>query len=379
MSTICGRCAASSLKLTRQHRILSDKALTVSRGSAYGLYILEYPSIGHISRRHASSASDKRKNPSGAPTSPPWKSYIELHSLSKKVNPPLSTLPADIDLPPASTSDEPFLKKASRYIAIGRAYLRFYATGLKNVYSNYKDSLPIRRQLGLPSYLPSSPPSSNSSSGATSLHTAIDTLKITRADFQLVRRAAYDVRRMIPFGLILLICGEFTPLVVAAVGDAVTPYTCRIPKQLAKTRTKRVEKQQHAFAAVQGGLGSMKPVRDEDAMTWIAEQFGSREFAATASAEQVLRACAVFGLTNSHDRAAVWVPLIYRPRLKKWTEYLALDDALIVQGGGVNALSAREVRIAIEERGGFFELSDQVEMQERQWLSQWLKRRKVIE
>lgn len=123
----------------------------------------------------------------------------------------------------------------------------------------------------------------------------------------------------------------------------------------------------------------MKPVRDEDAMTWIAEQFGSREFAATASAEQVLRACAVFGLANSHDRGAVWVSLIYRPRLKKWTEYLALDDALIVQGGGVDALTAREVRIAIEERGGFVESSDQVEMQERQWLSQWLKRRKVIE
>lgn len=386
MSTICGRCAASSLKLTRQHR-LSDKALTstpsLSRGSVYGLYILDYPSFGYFSnRRHASSSSNKRQ-PATATSWQPPKEYKFL--LAQNVNPPLSTLPADLELPPAGNSGESISQKFKRYIATGRAYFGFYKTGLKNVYYNYKASLPIRRQLGLPSYIPSSPPSSsrNPFSGATSLHTAIDNLQITRAEFQLVRRAAYDVRRMIPFGLILLICGEFTPLLVAAIGDAVTPYTCRIPKQLAKTRAKRVELRQHAFAAVQGGLGSMKPMRDEDAMTWLAEQFGSREFAATASAEQVLRACAVFGLANSHDAGAGWVSLIYRPRLRKWTEYLALDDSLIVRGGGVDVLSAKEVRIAIEERGGFVDFKlgkkDKVEKAEREWLTEWLKRRKFIE
>ncbi|KAF3397372.1 hypothetical protein DPV78_007754 [Talaromyces pinophilus] len=389
MSAICGSCAASSLKLTRHHRLF-DKALTstpsLSRGTVYGLDILDYPSYGYISnRRHASSSSSGKRHPTAATTTS-WKPPKEYKFLlAQNVNPPLTTLPAELNLPPAGNSGEPFAQKVKRYIVTGGRYLRFYKTGLQNVYYNYKASLPIRRQLGLPAYIPSSPPSSshNASSGATSLHTAINTLQITRADFQLVRRAAYDVRRMIPFGLILLICGEFTPLVVAAIGDAVTPYTCRIPKQLAKTRAKRVELRQHAFAAVQGGLGSMKPMRDEDAMTWLAEQFGSREFAATASAEQVLRACAVFGLAKSHDAGAGWVSLIYRPRLRKWTEYLALDDSLIVQGGGVDVLSAKEVRIAIEERGGFVDLNlgkqDKVEEAEREWLTQWLKRRKFIE
>lgn len=126
----------------------------------------------------------------------------------------------------------------------------------------------------------------------------------------------------------------------------------------------------------------MKRMRDEDTMTWLAEQFGSREFAATASSEQVLRACAVFGLAKSHDTGAAWVSLIYRPRLRKWTEYLALDDELIVRGGGVDALNTKEVRIAVEERGGFIDsdLGDQkVEKAEREWLSRWLNKRKFIE
>lgn len=126
----------------------------------------------------------------------------------------------------------------------------------------------------------------------------------------------------------------------------------------------------------------MKPMRDEDAMTWLAEQFGSREFAATASSEQVLRACAVFGLAKSHDASSALVSLIYRPRLRKWTEYLALDDELIVRGGGVDALNLKELRIAVEERGGFVDLDlggQRVEKAEREWLSRWLKRRKFIE
>ncbi|EEA19723.1 conserved hypothetical protein [Talaromyces marneffei ATCC 18224] len=367
----------------------STSTPSLARASIYRPYILEYPSIGYTSRRHASSRRDKRATPSTATTTPPSpKSFLgeSKFAIEQNVNPPLSTLPIDLDLPPVSMSKESFSERSWRRLKTAGKYLVFYRDGLKNTYRNWKASIPIRRQLGLPLYIPSSPPSSarNPSSGATSLYAAIETLKITRSDFQLVRRAAYDIRRLIPFGLIFLICGEFTPLVVVLLGDAVTPYTCRIPKQLAKTRAKRLEQKGHAFAAVQGGLGSMKPMREQDVMTWQALQFGSREFAATASAEQVLRACAVFGLAKSHDQGAAWVSLIYRPRLQKWTEYLALDDQLIVQNGGVDYLSAQELKIAIDERGGFEPSADvrragQVEKAEREWLKLWLKTRKFIE
>ncbi|OKL63456.1 hypothetical protein UA08_02073 [Talaromyces atroroseus] len=403
-SAICGRCAATASHLApqRRGRLPVDNALlsahfvlTRTRHSKIQIYSSSIQTA--ITRRHAtSSASGKRNRPKPSPppnpTTPNARSSSsnarKPASLTPTVNAPVSTLPAELNLPPSpTTATETLPKKLSRFVAFGRAYLAFYKTGLKNVYYNYKDSLPIRRALGLPAYIPTSPPPpearGGNSPGATSFKTAIDALKISRADFQLVRRAAHDVRRMIPFGLLLIICGEFTPLIVAAVGDSVTPFTCRIPRQIEKTRIKRVEQKRCALKAVQGGLGSVKPIPPGSAeeMAWLAEQFGTREFASTASAEQVLRACSTFGLAKSHDRPSFLVPFVYRPRLLRWAEYLDLDDRLIVSCGGVRAMSADEVRIAVDERGGAGVGSDlgleALEKEERRWLSEWLARRKI--
>src|SRR6202042_2549273 len=57
---------------------------------------------------------------------------------------------------------------------------------------------------------------------------------ISRREYQLCLRTSHDIRKLIPFGLILVICGEFTPLVVLALGSTVVPSTCRIPKQVIK-------------------------------------------------------------------------------------------------------------------------------------------------
>jgi hypothetical protein len=74
------------------------------------------------------------------------------------LNAPISTLPIDLITPPLLPPSALLLSKVKRYIEYGRTYLTFYKTGLKNVYRNYRASLPLRRKLGLPSYLPTSPP-----------------------------------------------------------------------------------------------------------------------------------------------------------------------------------------------------------------------------
>jgi hypothetical protein len=277
--------------------------------------------------------------------------------------------------------------KLKRYVALGRAYLSFYKTGLKNVYHNYRASLPLRRSLGLPVYLPISPPpapspsTSSTDSKPTPFRTAVHSQNLSRANFQLVRRAAYDVRRMIPFTFILIICGELTPLAVLALGNAVTPFTCRVPQQIKKARLQRADRKRAALAAHQAqSRGSVTgPAAGSDAeRELLAREFAHAGWVEKASAQEILQACAALGLVRTHTRPPALVSWLYRPRLRRYVEYLALDDELIRQGGGVPAMEAAEVRIAVEERGGVGVADGkecwEAEREERRWLERWLER-----
>lgn len=53
------------------------------------------------------------------------------------------------------------------------------------------------------------------------------------------------MKRVPMFALVMLVCGEFTPLVVIAVSNVV-PWTCRIPKQIDKDR--RILEQRRAIS-----------------------------------------------------------------------------------------------------------------------------------
>jgi len=341
------------------------------------------------SRRYASSSSSAKQQrslpvqsqPPSSSTSNPSSPSIVTTTLSN-VNPPATTRPGSLDVPaplgPSASVGETF----SRYISLGRAYYTFFKTGLKNVYHNYRASLPLRRSLGLPLYLPTSPPPSSGGVGSAFL-TAVTALNLSRSDFQLVRRSANDVRRLIPFAFILLICGELTPLIIVFLGDAVTPSTCQVPKQLDKRQTAKAERKRASFSTIQARLGSATPISpgSEEEMHWLAENFANMDFAASASAEQVLQGCAALGLARTHQQPSFLVPLLYRPRLKQWAQYLDVDDRLIVRGGGPEALLAEELRIAVEDRGGVGVGAGknglEAEREQKRWLERWLARRKL--
>jgi hypothetical protein len=191
---------------------------------------------------------------------------------------------------------------------------------------------------------------------------------------------------MIPFTLILVVCGEFTPLIIPFFGNAVTPFTCRVPSQVSKERDVAAVRKRNALAghtaATAGSLSPMS-VGGKEELNLLATRFANPAFARTADAESVLRACAVFGLAKSHVRfsSGAFVRFVYRPRLERYTSYLAIDDAMIRGGGGVKALVAEEVRVAVEERGGGdvasgYRKDGQRETVEREWLERWLALRK---
>lgn len=312
-----------------------------------------------------SAASHAAKQGSTTVTTPP----------PTQINAPASTLPAPLDLPTVLPANAQTADKLKRLVTIGRAYLAFYKTGLKNVYRNYRASLPLRASLGLPAYIPISPPRKSSND---STHKGIN---MGRGQYQLVVRSARDVRKMIPFTLVLIICGEFTPLIIPLFGSAITPATCRVPGQVAKERdgaSKRKNAAMRAQArAIEPEMLNSVSVGSEEEMRVLAE-FASPRWVKAADKDAVLRACAVFGLVKSHERAGgrALVGLLYRARLERYVEYLGIDDGMIRAGGGVSRLSADEVRIALDERGAgdvaALYTGAKAERAERKWLERWL-------
>ncbi|KAL4894323.1 hypothetical protein BDV59DRAFT_16967 [Aspergillus ambiguus] len=304
------------------------------------------------------------------------------------INPPASTRPAPLDLPAALPSSAPTADKLKRYVTLGRAYLTFYKTGLKNVYHNYRASIPLRRELGLPLYLPTSPVFPPPTTATTPNGKGKGTGKqgssqLTRSALQLTHRAAHDLRRLIPFSLLLVICGELTPLVILVLGNAVTPFTCRVPGQIAKHRRRRAGIVRAVLAQHTGRVVARNPSGAERDLD-VLRGFARPDWVERASREEVLRACAVFGLTGERGPWAVGplVEAVYRPRLRRYVQYLAVDDGLIRGAGGVAAMEGAEVRIAVEERGGVgvvegaegVEEGWEAERVERRWLERWVQK-----
>ncbi|KAJ5766420.1 uncharacterized protein N7511_004036 [Penicillium nucicola] len=327
----------------------------------------------------ASRQQSRRPSPSPSSSSVPSTNIVTT-PLKNEVNAPSSTFPADIVTPVPISPSAGLPDKLKRFVEIGRTYLTFYKTGLKNVYRNYRASIPLRKELGLPVYLPVSPPRTVSRADAPSVQK--ESL-LGRAQFQLVCRSARDVRRMIPFTMILIVCGEFTPLIIPIFGSAITPATCRVPSQVEKERVSAAKRK---IAALDAHVTTSKDSslillqsNSEGQLHLLAKQFADPAWVASADPASVMRAAAVFGLVKRHDRTAgtLLAGMIYRPRLARHVEYLSIDDKMIRVGGGVRALNAAEVRIAVEERGGVDVSTSakdrqQAETVERRWLEQWL-------
>jgi hypothetical protein len=195
---------------------------------------------------------------------------------------------------------------------------------------------------------------------------------------------------MIPFTLILLICGEFTPLIIPLFGAAITPATCRVPSQIAKERESASKRKYLALAAhaniaakEQGAMPASVSVGSAEEMALLATRFAGAEFAVKAGGSEVLVAGAVFGIVGSHRPrlGGLLMGPVYRPRLRRYVRYLEIDDGMIREGGGVRALSSQEVRFALEERGlgdvgSVLRKGGVVEDVERRALEMWLEARK---
>ncbi|KAF2144813.1 uncharacterized protein K452DRAFT_285143 [Aplosporella prunicola CBS 121167] len=280
------------------------------------------PLFLHPAQRFASHLPPQKQNlvKKPAPT-PPVQRNVDPEEL---VNPPVSTSPIPLDLP----EREPGQNYFSHLLRTGKQYLAFYKAGVKNVNVNRG----LAAKLGHARAFPQRP----------------DQCTLSRAEFQLIRRSRYDMRRVPVFAVLLLLLGEWLPLVVVFVSGLV-PRTCRIPKQISKDLYKRELLRRNVPVFSDPAYAREQP------RNWL-----------------VLR-------NRAHGLLPAWLLQTAAPlcptyllwfRLRAHLRYLAVDDYLLKRDGGEKLLIARELRTACDERGINTGSKDKLTMQRA--LGTWL-------
>ncbi|KAK5135136.1 hypothetical protein LTR08_005522 [Meristemomyces frigidus] len=290
---------------------------------------------------------------------------VESSKPGDLVNPPRSVLPPPLVLPERNKSQNVLVY----YFHSGRAYVTFYKEGVKAVWYNYKASSLLRERI-------------------TREHGAKDAVEaaakglITRAEWQILQRNDRDIAKLPVFGVLVLVFGEWLPLLVPFMPGAV-PGTCRIPKQVKGMREAAEERRRISFR--QGISEPSKEQFPDDRVVVAGRPGGHAEWPMADStyvrsvleklrSDQLLHLSSSLSLHNRlWDRIQLPPPgFLLRRALAKKLQSLTLDDKLLLHKDGFSQLSRTEVEIAADDRG--LDVSGQEHEVLRDRLEWWLKR-----
>ncbi|KAF8423850.1 hypothetical protein EV426DRAFT_601404 [Tirmania nivea] len=272
--------------------------------------------------------------PTSSPSAP-----VEI--TSGKLAAPRTTLPGDLEIP-ERLKDE---SSIGYYFKVGKGYLSFYKTGLKNVYRNFMASRDLQKRID--------------NEGKGSITELVDQGKITRGEFQFAMRTRHDSRRIPLFALMFLICGEFTPLVVIAF-SSIVPFPCRIPKQINSDALKLHQRRTASFSTLPPPPATNLFIPSTTAHT--STPAPTKSLAAIPpildlthlTHQQLMHVAITLNLAPSVS-SYIAFPYLLQRRVARKLEYLELDDTLIERFGGVDALvkegGRKELEWAVMERG----------------------------
>lgn len=283
-------------------------------------------------------------------------------------NPPPTTRPPVLSLPTRGDAS-----RVAYLWKLGQTYGRFYKDGLKAVVSNYRLAGKTRKDLeqGM---------GRRYRSTGELLQEAITQGRVTRAEYQLLKRNGRDMGRLPLFGVLVLLLGEWLPLVVAFIPNTV-PGTCIIPSQIESMRRKAEERRRFVFRqgikepAREQLDGTLTDATETEGKVWsLAERQYSRRLVASLREDQLWHLSCTL---NLHGR--MWERLqlpppafLLRRRVAGRLQYMAQDDMLLTQAEGGSSLVPTEVVLACEERG--LDVLGKKEGELRPLLNHWLRR-----
>ncbi|KAF2198567.1 hypothetical protein GQ43DRAFT_338267, partial [Delitschia confertaspora ATCC 74209] len=253
---------------------------------------------------------------------------------NEKLNPPTDTYAPKLEV----AARQPGQNYFSYLLAAGKTYIAFYKEGLKRVRRTSKLSKSLRARAG-------------PAGKQRPLHEVL-----TRAEWQVVKRSKKDLMRLGPFAVLVLLMGEYLPLVALWITPLV-PEACRIPvqvkKELEKGEKRRSERERRL------SMDRRKLVGKEGG-SYVLEMMDSGKVIDLKEVE--LERCGHYELlrlsakVNGHSFLWDWTFVLppknlLRWRLKKTLEYLKTDDELIARDGGWAGLAKQEVQRACAERG----------------------------
>ncbi|KAJ4365918.1 hypothetical protein N0V83_008540 [Neocucurbitaria cava] len=289
---------------------------------------------------------------SSVPAKRPSESTTQGHQVTARarenLNPPRFTYAPDLSVPARKANQN----TASYLWAAGRAYVAFYKAGISHV----------RQTLSLAKKLRSRALKDGAAAGGGSKKDISEVL--TRAEWQVVLRSRKDALRLPAFGALVLLLGEWLPLVVIWI-TPVIPEACRIPKQVERELNKTEKARHERLRRI--SLDAVRIMADERrtpgaALVEEQERDGGREDKAVRDAARAVEHMTHYDLLiasaryNCHSRIFDYLHLtppkpLLRRRVGKMLEYLRKDDRLIERDGGVAGLGKEEVRRACVERG----------------------------
>jgi hypothetical protein len=341
--TLSNRASITSLSLQCRRIIHSCRSSTApfstSRPHIYiGSSFTVSNSVSRIPHRYASSSTTPLKSKSAPqPALVPAKSpssNVPVPQVRAKLNPPDSTYAPELDIP----SKEPGQNYFKYLFQCGKLYISFYKKGISNVRSTAKLAKTLRQK--------SAKAGKEDGEGLGVL---------SRAEYQIVNRSRADMLRLPPFGLLVLIFGEWMPLIALYITPLI-PEPCRIPKQVERKLSKlealrKNREKQLAINAAKLVATDRKPGATNAGVVRAAgvrvEELDKLDLYTLLQLSTRL---------DAHSKVWDWLFMAPPKSVLRWgvrrkLEYLRRDDGLIERDGGCQAFNQREVERACTERG----------------------------